>query len=330
MVVSLGRRAEGSSKDDGFGYDKLEAEMGSYRPVASVVIPCYLHAAELRRCLEGLHRQTIQEPFEIIVVESAGEPEVKQLVHAHKGVRLALSSSRLGPGPARNVGANLAAAEVLAFTDADCIPDPGWLEEAVGALEAGATVVGGAVLDARPMHPVAVADNVLQFPDWLPGRTEGPAEHFPGCNIAIHRSNFRQIGGFPEHLEVRGSDVLFCQKASGRWPSGLRFSPRMIVRHGGATRVAVFLRRQAALGFSRGLLGYYVKPSVRRLGARALFVAPLAFGRLAYIMGRWARWQPFSLPRILPTLPLLVIGLLAWGIGFRRGLASSETACMSE
>ena len=304
--------------------------MESYHLAASVVIPCYRHVAELRWCLEGLRQQNLQDRFEVIVVESAAEPEVENVVRTYEGVRLARSDARLGPGPARNLGARLARADVLAFTDADCIPDRGWLAEAVNALGKGATVVGGPVLDARPMHPVAVADNALQFSEWLPGRPEGPAEHFPGCNIAIHRSKFRQIGGFPEHLDVRGSDVLFCQKASARWPTGFRFSPTMMVRHGGSTRVMTFLRRQAALGFSRGFLGYYVRPLVRKLGTSAFFVAPLAFSRLAYILGRWICWQPFALPRVLPVLPLMAAGLLAWAIGFRRGLLTSVEACASE
>ena len=50
-----------------------------------------------------------------------------------------------GPGPARNCGATVAAAQLLAFIDADCVAQPGWVEAIVTFLEANPEVafVGG-------------------------------------------------------------------------------------------------------------------------------------------------------------------------------------------
>ena len=64
---------------------------------------------------------------------------------AHPGVTL-LQEPTPGPGPARNRGVAAASGEILAFIDADCLADPGWLAAAEAAMaDPAATILGGDV-----------------------------------------------------------------------------------------------------------------------------------------------------------------------------------------
>lgn len=66
-----------------------------------------------------------------------------------------LSQSPKGPAAARNHGARVARAPILAFTDDDCIPAPDWLRAVVDGFAASATIgaVTGPVLPLGPDRP---------------------------------------------------------------------------------------------------------------------------------------------------------------------------------
>ena len=208
-------------------------------PKLSVVVPCYRHAAELERCLAGVLSQATGAPFEVIVVDSASDPEIAG-VATRAGARLVRAASRLGPGEARNAGAGEASGELLLFLDADCVPEPGWLAAGQAAIEAGARLAGGPVLDALPFHPIAASDNLLQFAEFPRGRPAGPATHFPGCNLAIRRADFAALGGFPPVHLPAGEDGVFSRAVLAHHPDGLRFTSAMAVRHQGRTNLGIF------------------------------------------------------------------------------------------
>lgn len=294
-------------------------------PRISVVVPCRGHADVLGRCLEGIARQRIVEPFEVVVVDSEPDPAVEREAGRWSEVVIARATAPLGAGPARNLGVATARGEILAFTDADCVPEEGWLAAAVAALDGAGrpVVVGGSVLDLHPLHPIAVSDNLLQFADFGPRRPAGRATYFPGANVAVRRSAFDEIGGFPESFAGAGEDTLLCDAALARWPDGLAFAPAMRVRHEGRLRLAEYLDHQRRFGLCRGALGLRLAPSHVRWGRRRATLPLVALRRLAYVGWRTATWHPLALPRAACLLPLLVGGLAAWAGGFRRGVVAA-------
>jgi glycosyltransferase involved in cell wall biosynthesis len=289
----------------------------------SVIIPCYRHAEGLARCLDSLAGQESEDAWEVIVVNSAADPAVAAAA-TQRGVRLVQSQDRLLPGQARNLGAAHALAELLAFVDADCIAEPGWLAAAKAALEAGARLASGPVLHARPLHPIAVSDNLLQFADFPPNRPDGPARYFAGCNLAIRRADFEAVGGFPDVTLPAGEDTSFCAAVQARWPDGLRFRRAMRVRHTGRTTFGAFLDHHATFGYCRAALDLHLVPWQRRWGAHRVMTPPVAAKRLSYILGRGWQWDRWQLARTLVLLPLVLPGLLAWASGFRRGLQTDS------
>lgn len=289
-------------------------------PRVSVVVPCRGHAEILGQGLEALSAQVNAGPFEVVVVDAAADPAVERVAKGFPFVRLVRSTDGLSPGAARNLGVEAAGGEFLAFTDADCRPEPTWLAAAVAALESGARMVGGPILHTRPFHPVAVADNLQQFAEFPPTRPAGAATHFPTCNVALRADDFQAAGGFITNR--LGEDIILSRTMARQWPDGLRFVPGMQVRHMGRTGFRAMLRHNLELGLWRGRLGLRVGPLQVRFGRSLLAIPPFAAWRWLYILRTTCRWHLAGLPRLLVLTPLLLPGLVAWAIGFRRGVRS--------
>jgi glycosyltransferase involved in cell wall biosynthesis len=289
------------------------------QPVISVVVPCRGQARELEGCLRGLHGQLVEFPYEVIVVDAAADPEVAAVAEGFPKARLVRDASGLLAGEARNLGAEQARGRYLAFLDADCVPEPAWLAAVLSALREGKTrIVGGAVLDRFPFHPVAVPDNLLQFVDFSAGRPAGPLSHFPSCNFAVERAAFQELGGFPRGVPF-GEDVLFSGAAEKKWPGGASFVPAMRVRHLGRTGLRAFWRHQTDFGYHRGLLGLHLSPHLQRLLSMPFMEAIVVSKRLVYVVRRAARWRRAALLCLVWLWPILLFGLGAYARGVRLG-----------
>jgi len=105
--------------------------MTSLPPQVSVVVPVLNSSAALEACLEALAAQRTSRSFEVVVVDD-GSTEDLAPVRDRSAGRLALTWARLpenrGPAQARNTGIERARGEIVLFTDADCRPEPDWLE----------------------------------------------------------------------------------------------------------------------------------------------------------------------------------------------------------
>ncbi len=111
----------------------------------SVIIPHYDDLVRLDRCLTALAGQTLaRDRYEIVVADnmsSCGEATVHAVIAGR--ARLVLAPEK-GAGPARNAAVAAARGDVLAFTDADCVPNRGWLAAGAAGL-AEADIIGGCV-----------------------------------------------------------------------------------------------------------------------------------------------------------------------------------------
>ena len=163
-----------------------------------MVIPVRDAVATLGRTLDALSRQSLP-PREVLVVDDRSSDGSAELAAAHPAVtrvlRLSGDSAR-GPGAARNLGASVASGEVLAFTDADCVPSAGWLEACVAALDA-LDLVQGAV---EPLGPVGPFDRTV--------RVGAPRGLFQTANLLVRAPAFRSLGGFEPWLMPRDGKEL--------------------------------------------------------------------------------------------------------------------------
>ena len=253
-----------------------------------------------------------------MVVAPSAERDVAEAVAAAPHARLVPSDVPLLAGDARNLGVRESRCQIIAFIDADCTPDPGWLSAAVAAMKDGVMLAGGPVLDALCWHPVAPIDNLLQFAEQGPRRPDGEATYLPGCNLVLRRTTFAELGGFPAGVAII-EDVELSLSAVARNPRALRFVQGMRVRHRGRVRLHDFWRHQETFGYVRGRTARFLTRRLQQLGARPALAPFVILKRLMHITARTAQWNPLGLVRIALLLPVVLLGLTAWARGFQRG-----------
>lgn len=169
-------------------------------PALSVVIPHLNEPGDnLRQCLLALDAQRSDGiSFEVIVVDNGSAEMPEALCAGFPGVRL-VSQPTPGPGPARNLGAALSTAELLAFIDADCVAQPGWIKGLVGFLKRRPDVdlVGGdiGIRMSNPDNPTSIEsyESIYSYR----ARTYVERYGFAATgNMAVRRRVFEAVGPF--------------------------------------------------------------------------------------------------------------------------------------
>jgi glycosyltransferase involved in cell wall biosynthesis len=103
------------------------------KPFVSAIVPVLNDAKRLKKWLEALAAQTYpKDAYGIIVVDNGSTDGAREAVERFnlKYIR----EPAQGLHKARNAGIMTAKGEILAFTDADCIPAPDWLERGVSVV----------------------------------------------------------------------------------------------------------------------------------------------------------------------------------------------------
>ena len=274
---------------------------------ATVVVAAYRAARTLPRVLAALEPQVRRPGRELLVVESGGEAElVRRLA---PWARVVERAERTLPGLARNLGVEEARGRLIAFLDADAVPEPGWLDALERALEPDLDAVAGLVVNGTPRRAVGTAGYLLEYSELLPGRS-APLVHAVTCNLLVRRSALVRDGGFPEDLWPGEDTVLTFRLASaGR----LGLAPDARVAHLNRTGFRDFLRHQRRLGRSFAGVCAAVDFPHRRL-ARPAF-APLAFLLRLGALGRRLLPHPRQALGAVLVFPLLLAGLAAWSAG---------------
>jgi len=170
----------------------------------SVVIPAYRRADLLCRCLEALFAQTLDpHAFEIIVVDDGRADDIEAVVDAFKArigpvVRHVRPRQGRGPAVARNAGWRAAYAKVIAFTDADSVPAPDWLEQGECALVPGLVALAGKVEGSPPASGHRHSDAASLDAADVPVRE---TSEFATTNAFVRRSALLTVAGFDERFE---------------------------------------------------------------------------------------------------------------------------------
>jgi len=195
-------------------------------PEVTVVVPVLDGAAVLGGCLDALAAQR-GPSFEVVVVDNGSRDGSAELARRHPLAPRVVHEPRRGSYAARNAGIRAARAGVVAFTDADCRPEPDWLHEALSAL-ADADLVGGAVeavVSARP----TVWERYDRATYLDQERTVRDESYAATANLVVRAEVLRAVGGFDPALASSG-DLDLGRRATA---TGYRLvhAPRARVRH---------------------------------------------------------------------------------------------------
>lgn len=225
-----------------------------------MIIPAFNRPAATARCVGALRLLTpTPGAFEVLVIDDGSNPPLTLggLTEGDDGPRVRIiRQDNAGPAAARNAGARAALGRLLAFTDNDCAPDPGWLTALWQAhLENPVALLGGVTVNAaRASVPAQASQDLLAFLYADMERRRYDAPFFASNNLAVGSERFAELGGFDTSFPLAaGEDREFGDRffhAGGT----LTLVPDAVVRHHHAMTVGRFWRQHHNYG--RGALHF--------------------------------------------------------------------------
>lgn len=283
----------------------------------SVVVPAYNAATVIADCLVALQQQTInRHTYEIIVVDdgSADDTAVRAQL---PGVQVIRSPQNRGAAAARNQGIRAAQGEIICFTDADCAPQPNWIEEVTRPLREneGVTAVKGVYISHQPQLVARFVQ--LEYEDKYEGMAGLPQIDFVDTYAcAYRRQPLLDCGGFDETIfYVEDQELSFRLAAQGHV---MVFQPTAVVAHHHSASLRQYARKKFWIGcwkarFIRRYPDRAIKdshtPQVLKL---QMGLAGLALGTAVLtLLLPFLRWLPITL-LLLFAMTTLPFGRKAW------------------
>lgn len=288
--------------------------MGPERqPAVTVAIVVKDRRDWMARCLDAIETQSGIE-FDILVVDNGSTDGTYEDLLERKAtspVPLTVIQRAGSLGQIRNAALQAATGSVVAFTDSDCVPEPGWLAAGLRAFTNGVAVVQGRTQPIRDPGSWETTIRVAAFND-----------RYETCNIFFDRAALLEVGGFGEHMPQLGEDMVagWRLRRAGR---GAGWADDAVVAHEVTyPTIRWWLRR----GWRNAAWPIFVKDF------------PEARGQLIYRRYFLNRRQPLAIAAVLgavacvallnPWPALLALPLLwRWRPSPRRGRTLRNSVC---
>lgn len=222
--------------------------MTAAHPEVSVVVPTRDRPGPLSASLTALEQQTARA-FEIVVVDDGSRDPgaVAAVVAGAPRARLLRGGGR-GPAAARNLGAAVARAPVVCFTDDDCRPSPGWIDALARSIDAGAAVAAGPTRNGRPGDPYGTASQTIT--NHLVGASFDPPGRVafaPTSNLACRAEVHGSLPFDESYPLAAGEDRDWCARLADH-DIAIAFQPSAEVTHHQDLSLGRFWRQQVRYG----------------------------------------------------------------------------------
>lgn len=285
-------------------------------PTVTVVVPVRNGEGTIRTCLEALLAQDWpRDALELIVVDNRSTDRTGD-VAAQFPVRLVEERDLQSSYAARNRGVAHSRGVLLAFTDADCVPDRGWVRALVSALEPAAVGIAAGPIEAWRSERLVERYQAVRALRADRAFRHSVLPFAQTANAACPRVVFDAVGGFDAACRF-GGDLDFCWRVQRRTGLRLAYEPAAVVRHRHRTTWRGLFRLYEKNALANCLLAerwphYAEYPSARtgaflarelvRSGLRALLTGPAGRGgpghaplpemvRMAGELSGWLRWR---------------------------------------
>ena len=269
----------------------------------SVIVPVWRDWDRVPGLLAALEAQDCGD-FELVLVDNdPGIPGSPPPALPDHGLALRIiPCAAPGSYAARNAGIAAARGGLLAFTDADCRPDPGWLAALAAAHEAdpGVILAGPIRLEPGPEPgPWEIFDTVRGMPQAVFVRHGYGAT----ANLAVGAGVMAGLGGF-DPARLSGGDAEFCRR-SGRRGVGLVLVPGAVVAHPARISRAEVVTKARRIKGGQLAAG----PPLRRIFWTLRSLMPPLREMAFYLAGQEARRWPMAW-----RLTACRVRLALWGV----------------
>jgi len=217
----------------------------------SVIVPVHNAADTLGNCLDALLSQDLPAAsYEIILVDNQSTDDSVAVAERYRDVRV-LSESQKSAYKARNRGLQAASGKLIAFTDADCVPQKNWLRclEKYMA-DPRVKIVMGRDIPAGPTTAVRLLGNYDHFKEIFVMSSSDTGIYYGHTNcLMTRREIFDETGFFDER--PRGADVIFVQRVLSRYGTeAVLYQPDAIVAHTEIRSAFVYFKKAFIYGRS--------------------------------------------------------------------------------
>jgi len=198
----------------------------------------------------------------IIVIDDNSAVPIDTPTRTENGVPITLHRQGVhgGPAAARNAGLNAVRTALVAFIDADCEPEPNWLDGLLPLFaDDQVALVAPRIV---PTEPVGAQSVLARFEhhrsaldlgeDAARVRARTRVSYVPSAAMVARTEVLRSLGGFDDEMQV-GEDVdLVWRLDEADW--SVRYQPTASVAHRHRTRPVAWARRRFDYGTSAGPL----------------------------------------------------------------------------
>lgn len=270
-------------------------------PIVSVIVPVYNDAKGLQRCLQSLARQTLEsDSFEVLVVDNGSDESPASVMPPHPEFRL-LEEPQPGSYAARNRGLAAARGDIVAFTDADCIPRPDWLEQGVKFLQRHPNVgvlAGKIEVFPENEHAPTLVERYQQVAAFPQSRSVAERRFGATANVFTRRFVIESVGPFLTTLRS-GGDMEWCQRAHNHGFT-IAYSDDVVVRHPARNSLRALIAQAARVAGGRHDIRNRATDPTLRASARPLNSALQSLRIL---------WSDTRLPDLRTKVGVVGIGL---------------------